>query len=386
MNRRQFICNGLKLGTAALTAGSAVFSSSELLTGKKTAAETSPIASPFIRKASHWTSLKADSASTGSVKCELCPKGCTPGPDQLGDCKARINKAGELKTQTYGRIVTAHNDPVEKKPLYHFHPGSKAFSIATAGCNLHCRFCQNWTISQALPDSLKAQYISPQDLVLQARKAGSDSIAYTYNEPTVFFEYMMDSASAAREAGLHTAMISAGFIQQPPLLELLRVLSAIKIDLKSFSDDFYREICSARLDPVKRTIAAIAQSDTWLEIVVLLIPTLNDSRDEILRLCKWLISVAGDSVPLHFSRFFPTYKLRTLPPTPPATLLMARETALEAGLKNVYIGNLPGSDGANTFCPKCRSTVISRAGYTVNTENLKNGKCGKCGAEIAGKF
>jgi len=376
IHRRCFLIRALSLGAAAMIPSFSDFNPAR-------AVQTAPSTdteSPYLRRASHWTPVK------DAAQCDLCPKGCLLSNGQRGDCRARVSRNGVLYTETYGRIVTCNNDPVEKKPLYHFHPGSKALSIATAGCNLHCSFCQNWTISQANPGDLKARFIAPKDLAALARRESAATIAYTYNEPTVFWEYMMDSASAAREAGINTAMISAGFLRQTPLKELLKVMSAVKIDLKAFSEKFYEDICSAQLDPVKKTIETIAGSETWLEVVVLLIPTLNDSPKEIDALCKWLISVAGDQVPLHFSRFFPTYKLRTLPPTPPATLQMARERSLAAGLKHVYIGNLPGSGASDTLCSGCGKTLITRKGYTVELQNFRAGKCTACGRALAGRF
>jgi pyruvate formate lyase activating enzyme len=277
-----------------------------------------------------------------------------------------------------------HVDPIEKKPFYHFLPTVPAFSLATAGCNLRCLYCQNWTISQVQPEDTRNADLPPESVVYYAREAQAPVIAYTYSEPTVFYEYMLDTARLARDAGLRNVVISAGFINPDPLRELCQAVDAIKIDLKGYDEAFYRDVCGGELEPVLRSIRTIYESGTHLEIVNLVVPTLNDSLEQLRALARWVSQDLSPDIPLHFSRFHPQYKLRHLPPTPVETLERARETALEEGVRFVYIGNVPGHPGDNTTCPACGETLIVRQGFTVTEYHLKAGTCAYCGAPIPG--
>lgn len=306
-------------------------------------------------------------------------------PGDRGKCRTRFNENGRLKALNYGRIVAAHVDPIEKKPFYHFLPQSQTFSIATSGCPLHCRFCQNWQISQSAPEDFDSPFTPPQAITQQARKREAPIIAFTYNEPTVFFEYLMDVAQDSKKAGLKSVLVSCGFMNQPPLEAMCEVLDAIKIDLKGFSPDFYRTVCDAELEPVLRSIKTVARRGVHLEIVNLVVPTLNDSAPMLKRLAAWILDELGPDVPLHFTRFHPDYKLRNLPPTPEETLGAAREMAMEMGLHYVFVGNVPGHPGNHTYCPKCGRIVIERQGFFVTQFHLEHGKC-PCGQPIAGVF
>ncbi len=318
------------------------------------------------------------------IKCLLCAQNCRINEGERGRCRTRINRNGELRSLVYGRPIAIHTDPIEKKPFYHFLPGSLAYSLATSGCPLQCKFCQNWEISQISPEEYSANYTVPNTIVSSANENNTPIIAFTYNEPTVFIEYLTDIARAARNQQLRTVMISCGFMNPEPLTELCSVLDAIKIDLKGFSPDFYRTVCSAELAPVLKSIKQIAKSRTHLEIVNLVVPTLNDSDAMLTNLIDWLVGEIGVDVPLHFTRFHPDYQLLNLPPTPVATLERAREKAMNSGLHYVYVGNVPGSEGNHTYCPSCHKKVISREGFFVQSMQMKDGKCEYCREPIAG--
>jgi pyruvate formate lyase activating enzyme len=275
-------------------------------------------------------------------------------------------------------------DPIEKKPLSHFLPGSKALSIATAGCNVECKFCQNWEISQFRPEQIRDMNLQPEMLVSEALHRGIESIAFTYSEPVIFYEYMHDTARLAKKKGVASVMISNGYIKEKPMTQLCKHLSAVKIDLKAFTEKFYQDICSGKLQPVLDTLKLLKKNGMWFEIVVLIIPTLNDSEKEISEMCAWVFHELGPGVPIHFSRFHPTYKIKNLPPTPVSTLTRAREIALAAGLHYPYIGNVPGHDGESTYCPCCKKLVVRRLGYRVPEIAIKNGKCKYCGCVIPG--
>ena len=321
-----------------------------------------------------------------AVRCGLCPWGCVVPDGGRGRCGVRENRGGRYFSLVYGFPVALNNDPIEKKPFFHVYPQSRAFSIATVGCNIHCKFCQNWDISQAKPEDARVEFRAPEDIVRMALalKEKPRTIAYTYSEPTIFFEYMADCAKAARSAGLGNVVVSNGFIAEAPLKELCSLVTAIKIDFKAFNDRFYEEICEGRLGPVKETLKRLAGSGVWFEIVVLTIPTLNDNLDEIRRMAAWISKELGPNVPLHFTRFHPDYKLRNLPPTPVETLTEAREAAMAEGCNFVYTGNAPGEGGQNTFCPSCKAVVIDRYGFSSRAVGLRNGRCARCGAPIPG--
>jgi pyruvate formate lyase activating enzyme len=274
-------------------------------------------------------------------------------------------------------------DPIEKKPFFHFLPATKAFSIATAGCVLGCKFCQNWQISQANPEDVDTHDLPPADVVRQATVYNCLSITYTYTEPTVFYEYMLDTAVLARQYGIRNTMHSCGYINEKPLRKLSKLLDAADIDLKAFTEDFYSRVCGGRLKPVLDALVVLRQEKVWLEITNLVIPTLNDDRSQISAMCRWIVQELGSDVPLHFSRFFPYYKLKDLPPTPIETLRDAQKAAQDAGVRYAYVGNLRGN-GENTFCHRCRKLVIERDGYQVKQVNMTAGKCRFCGTALPG--
>jgi pyruvate formate lyase activating enzyme len=318
------------------------------------------------------------------IECLVCPKRCQIADLERGYCGNKENRGGTYYSLVYGQPCAIHVDPIEKKPLFHYLPSTTAFSIATAGCNFECRFCQNWNIAQYRPEQIESVPLAPDEVVHQARKGQAATIAYTYSEPVVFYEYMYDCARAGRRSGIGSVMISNGYINEQPLRELCRYLTGVKIDLKSFSDRFYRDYCSGELEPVLQTLQTLQKAGMWFEIVVLIIPTLNDSPDEIRSMCSWISAHLGNDVPLHFSRFHPMYKITNLPPTPIKTLEMCYQTAVSAGLHYVYLGNVMGHQAESTCCPQCKKPVIKRMGYAILEINLKDGKCAACGRPIPG--
>jgi pyruvate formate lyase activating enzyme len=331
------------------------------------------------REARHYRRLPG-----GKVQCGLCPWACLVDEGRRGRCGVRENRGGVYRSLVYGRVAAEHVDPIEKKPFFHFLPGSAAYSVATVGCNFHCAFCQNWDLSQRRPEDAPAPAVAPEALARRARDAGCRVMAYTYSEPTVFYETVADTAAAARGLGLRNVVVSNGFIQKAPLEALAPVLDAYKVDLKSFDDGFYRKVCDGRLKPVLDTLVRLKALSVWCEIVVLLVPTLNDGEAEIRSLSRWIAAELGPDVPLHFSRFQPQYRLRNLPPTPSATLERARALAREEGLRYVYLGNLPGRGAENTACPECGALVLSRSGFDTIENRMRAGACGACGRAIPG--
>lgn len=296
----------------------------------------------------------------------------------------RLNVDGELVSLVYGRPVAVHVDPVEKKPLFHFLPGIDVFSIATAGCNLRCEFCQNWEISQAAPEDVTPYNLPPEAVVEQAIFYNCDAIAYTYTEPVVFYEYARDTARLARESGLKNILVTAGYINPGPLAELAEYTDAANVDLKSMSDNYYKNVCGGTLQPVLDTIIALKELGVWVEVTNLIVPTLNDDSDEIDELALWVLENTGADTPLHFSRFFPMYRLIDLAPTPVSTLQSARERARAIGLHNVYVGNAVTPDGMITRCSECDQVLLRRQGYLITENNIVNGKCSSCSAPAAG--
>lgn len=310
---------------------------------------------------------------------------------QSGECRVRVNIGGTLTTVVYGYPCSVNVDPVEKKPLAHFLPGTGILSIATVGCNLHCLNCQNWEISQANPEEMPALfysreklYWSPQDLVNIAKQANCPSLAYTYTDPIVYYEYTYDTAKLAHEAGLRNVLVTAAYINPEPWKQLLRFVDVARIDLKAISEEFYREVCSATLQPVLNALVQAKASGALVEVTNLVIPTLNDKPEQIRELARWVKANVGGETPLHFSRFFPRHKMLNLPPTSLETLDVARRIAMEEGLQYVYIGNIASKEGQNTYCPACKALLIERSGYTILQNNLKNGTCPKCGNQIYG--
>ncbi|MCD6594050.1 AmmeMemoRadiSam system radical SAM enzyme [bacterium] len=319
----------------------------------------------------------------GSVQCELCPFKCVLSEGQRGICGVRANVDGKLRALTYGKPVALHIDPIEKKPLFHFLPGSKIFSIATVGCNLSCNFCQNWTISQALPEESQHITLTPEQVVEQALANGCKSIAYTYSEPTVFFEYMYDTGFLAHKAGLKNVWVTCGYINEKPLRKLCEVLDGANVDLKG-QTGFYQKYTRSSREPVLRTLKILKQESVWVEITNLIIPGANDNPDTIRAMCRWIADSLGSDVPLHFSRFYPNYKLTDVPPTPVKTLIMARNIAREEGLKFVYIGNVPGENGEDTFCPSTGKKVIDRTGFWIMDNKIDSNGISPDGSKIPG--
>lgn len=316
--------------------------------------------------------------------CELCPKSCRISEGQSGDCRSRIVVDGELRAVTYGRPCAVHVDPIEKKPLFHVMPASRILSLATAGCNLHCKYCQNWTISQTGPEDLENIKLPPDKVVQAALAQRCRSIAYTYTEPVIFYEYVLDTSTLARERGLRNVTVTAGYINKRPLEQLCTVIDASNTDLKAFSDAFYKELCEASLKPVLDGMVVMKERGVWLEVTNLVIPTFNDDLDMVRRMCKWMVANLGKETPLHFSRFYPMYKIRNLPPTPVDFLMKARQEALEIGLQYVYVGNVLGTEAENTFCPSDGTLLIRRMGFSILENNLNDGCCPTCGVKIPG--
>ena len=315
----------------------------------------------------------------------LCPKRCQLVEGERGDCKVRLNLEGKLKTLVHGKPCAVHVDPIEKKPLSHVLPGSGSFSIATAGCNLHCKFCQNWEISQREPEETSNFDLTPEDVVQLARRYGCKTIAYTYSEPIVFYEYMLETARLAHQTNIRNVWVTAGFIEQKPLQELCDWIDAANIDLKSIRDEYYSEVCFGRVRPVLDAIVTAKRKGVFVELTNLVVPTLNDSEEDITELCKWIVGNVGRDVPLHFSRFHPTYQLANLPPTPVGTLMRAREIALGQGVRHVYVGNVPDTKASHTYCPGCGSLLIKREGYRVVQNRVgEDGSCDLCGQRIPG--
>lgn len=320
------------------------------------------------------------------IECGICPKKCRIADYERGYCGNKENRGGTYYSLVYARPCSIHVDPIEKKPLFHYLPSTETFSIAAAGCNFECRFCQNWQIAQYRPEQIESSFMSPEMIVQQAIKQRAPTIAYTYSEPVVFLEYMFDCAREGRQKGIESVMISNGFINEEPLLSLCRHLTAVKIDLKAFTNDFYKNYCSGELEPVLTTLKLLRKINMWFEIVVLIIPTLNDSPDEIRKMCTWIVSTLGSDIPLHFTRFHPMYKVTNLPPTPVKTLETCHAIATGAGLHYVYLGNVPGHPAESTYCPKCGKIIIRRMGLSVMENTMDQGKCSYCGMPIPGRW
>lgn len=318
------------------------------------------------------------------IECEICPRKCSVADLERGYCGNKENRNGKYYTLVYSRPCAVHVDPIEKKPLFHYLPGTPAFSIATAGCNIECKFCQNWQISQFRPEQVKNFDLTPKGIVRLAKQYQTPTIAYTYSEPVVFYTYMYDTAKLAKEEGIGSVMISNGYIAEEPLVELCKQLSAVKVDLKAFTEKFYKEICSGELKPVLQRLETLKRIGIWYEIVVLIIPTLNDNEKEIREMSLWIKDHLGSEVPVHFSRFYPTYKMKNLPRTPVKSVEKARRIAMEVGLKYVYLGNVLGHEGENTYCPGCGKVIIRRIGFKILEKNMEDGQCKFCKYDIVG--
>ncbi len=408
VSRREFIKGLAGLGLCALGGGALVSGLSCAM--REETPESSrvglPLAtsSPHVREAMYYVGVEEGldcrachgstepsrvlychtSHASNHVKCQLCPRGCVISEGHRGECRVRENRGGKLYTMVYGNPCAVHVDPIEKKPFNHFLPTTLAFSIATAGCNLHCLYCQNWQISQFPPEETDNVDLPPDKVVEWALKTNCRSIAYTYSEPTVFYEYMLDTARLARPAGVRNVVITAGYINPMPLRELCHIVDAIRIDFKGFNEEFYEKVCSGTLSPVLESIKTVHEEGVHLELPILVVPTLNDDEDQIRGMCRWIMDNLGPDVPVHFNRFTPMYKLKHLPPTPVKTLERARKIAREEGINYVYIGNVPGHPANNTYCAHCGKLIIGRMGFFVTEYHIVDGKCKYCGNPIPG--
>ena len=361
--------------SVAVLDNSAGFGSSARLKSSSGSSEDSQ----FIVEARFYRKLP-----NGRVRCTLCPRQCNLREGVRGDCGVRENRRGSLYTLVHSRVCAAHVDPVEKKPLFHYMPGSVAFSIATAGCNVHCRFCQNWELSQARPEDVPSQYLPPEKIVTLARQSNCPTIAFTYTEPIVASEFVIETADVAHQNGIHTIAISNGYIHKNALPSVYGRMDAVKIDLKAFSDAYYYKVVIGQLKPVLETLVALVSLGKWTEIVYLLVPTLNDSDKELTALARWIKANLGHDIPLHFSQFFPDYRLAYLPPTPVASLERARQIALGEGIHFVYIGNVPRHPAENTYCPHCSRLLVQRSGYEIRQMLIADNACPYCHGAIPG--
>jgi len=339
-------------------------------------------APPDLHPGRWWTATE-----DGRFRCELCPRYCTLRPGQRGFCYVRQATEQGIALTTWGRSSGFCIDPIEKKPLNHFLPGTSVLSFGTAGCNLGCRFCQNWDISKARKMDRLQSLATPGDIADIAQAYGCRSIAFTYNDPVIFAEYALDAAAEARERGLATVAVTAGYITEEARREFYAGMDAANIDLKAFTEEFYDKLCFARLGPVLETIEfAVKETDTWVELTNLLIPDANDSDAEIHAMTEWVMDTVGPDVPLHFSAFHPDFKMDDRPPTPRRTLVRARRIALEKGLRYVYTGNIHDCAGGSTWCPSCQALLIERDWYELGHWGLDGNRCSQCGTEIPGLF
>jgi pyruvate formate lyase activating enzyme len=373
--RRDALRMGLACGAACLLGRGAA--------GQDVAGSTA-LTGPTLDGVARHPAMHWEKRPDRQVRCTLCPRECEVADVERGYCGVRENQGGVYQTLVYGALCSANVDPIEKKPLFHYLPGTTAFSVATAGCNIECKFCQNWQISQFRPEQVDSVLVTPQRLVQACQQHNAPTIAYTYSEPVVFYEYMRDTAALARKHGIGSVMISNGYIQERPLRELCPHLTAVKIDFKAFSETFYRDWCAGHLEPVLATLGTLKDVGIWFELVILIIPTLNDSAEETRKMARWVVQNLGPDVPMHFTRFHPTYRVTNLPRTPPKTLERCRQIALDAGVHYVYAGNVPMHPGENTYCHACGRELIRRVGFQVAENNVRNGQCPSCRAEIPG--
>jgi pyruvate formate lyase activating enzyme len=324
--------------------------------------------------------------NNNNVVCQICPNQCVLAPGDRSICRSKVNMNGILYSLVYGNPCSVNIDPVEKKPLFHFLPRSKTFSIATAGCNFRCLNCQNWEISQAKPHEVRSYELFPQDVVNEAQRSGVSSIAYTYSEPVTFFEYMIDTARLARENKLHNLLISNGYINQEPLLELCKVLDGANVNLKSLSDAIYRKLNGGRLDPVLNTFKTMHEHGVHFEMTNLVVPGYTDDTEMVKQMCQWILTHLGPNYPLHFLRFFPKYKLDRLPPTPLSTLIRFRKLAMGEGVRYVYVGNVSFPEGNNTYCHSCNKLLVERIGYFIPSYHMDENRCKYCKTVIPGRW
>jgi pyruvate formate lyase activating enzyme len=368
ISKRDFLKKSL-----AVSAGLICFPSRTMFSESRSGGE-----SPYKRVAMY------QEETARGIMCRICPNECVLKEGELSKCNNRKVHDSKLYTMAFGNPCSVNADPVEKKPLYHFLPGSKAYSIATAGCNLVCLNCQNWTISQTSPDKTRNYDLMPDKVVEACLTEKCKSIAYTYSEPVTFYEYVFETATLARNAGVKNIMKSNGYINREPLKKLCSVIDAANIDLKTFSESSYLKLTGGKLQPVLDSLKLIRDMGIWLEITNLIVPEWSDDHDDIGNMCKWLSDNGFKKTPLHFSRFYPIHKLEQLAPTPVEELNNAHRIATEEGLKYVYTGNVPGSEISDTKCPSCNSVIVARRGYRIVANTIKDGKCSKCGEKIDG--
>jgi pyruvate formate lyase activating enzyme len=388
ITRRQFLCGSTAcLAAVVATRGLSTFEGKSCeaaiggdIRGKVFKGDAPDKPGKFSREGFLYKKLK-----NNRVVCGICPNHCVLAPGDRSVCRSKVNLDGKLYSLTYGNPCAVNTDPIEKKPLFHFKPRTKAFSLATTGCNLRCLNCQNWEISQAKPHEVPDAYeLFPGDVIAAAQKAQAQSIAYTYSEPVTFFEYMIDTARLARQAGLYNLWISNGYINEKPLVALCQVLDAASVNLKAFSDDVYRKLNGGRLKPVLNTFKTLHTEKIHFEMINLVVPGYVDDNDMVKRMCAWILENIGADHPLHFLRFFPRYKLDRLPPTPVSTLTRFRQLAMAEGIHYVYVGNVAGHEGSNTYCHNCKNLLIERRGYFIPTDNLVGNRCKFCDTLIPG--
>jgi pyruvate formate lyase activating enzyme len=385
ITRRGFLRASVDACAAAVCA-SAAFSLCGFTAGDRQRAESSVFRNRAPKTLWKWSREAYHYRKTGrNVTCLVCPNECTLRPGDRSICRNKVYHDGKLYTLAYGNPCAVHIDPMEKKPLFHFYPSTPVFSIATAGCNFRCLNCQNWSISQSSPEETKNYDLPPEEVVRNAVSSGCRAIAYTYSEPTSFYEYMFDTARLAREQGIRNVWVTNGYINEKPLKDLCKYIDAANIDLKSFNEGIYSKLNAGRLKPVLNTIETCRDEGVWFEITNLVIPGWTDDPDMIARMCEWLCERGFDEYPLHFSRFFPMHKLTHLPPTPIETLREAGRIAMQEGMKYVYLGNVPEAGAQDTLCPRCGEVVVKREGYVVTRyEITQDGTCRFCGEPIAG--
>ena len=329
------------------------------------------------KEAKFWESVGND-----NVKCLLCPHNCKIGVGNRGICGVRKNEDGKLYSLIYSSCSSVVDDPIEKKPLYHFYPGSIALSLGSVGCNFRCDHCQNYGISAVRPEDIFLNDILPQKAIELAKQHGCKGIAWTYNEPTIWHEYAFDSAKLAKDAGLYTVYVTNGYINEEPLKEMAPYLDAMNIDVKAFHEDFYKKICKARLEPVLNTCETAKSLGIHIEVTYLVIPGINDSLDEIRNFCRWVVEKLGAETPVHFSRFHPDYKMKDIQATPIDMLLKSYGIAKDSGILYPYLGNVPHGEYENTHCAVCNNVIVERLGFTAKVIGLENNKCKQCGTSI----
>jgi len=389
LNRRQFLqrtlfATGVCVGANLVFAPDLLSAPVQTIYRKKT--DPSRKISSLPRKSEvTYTEGKYYRPTGPHIQCTLCPIFCVIPDGEAGVCRVRVNRGRKLYTMVYGQPSSVAFHPLEQGPIFHAFPGSQCLGIATAGCNLRCKYCQNWQMSQFSAEETDNYDLPPESVVRLAHEKRCKAIIFAYTDPVVFYEYALDTAKAARAEGLKTVLVTAGYVDVQPLRDLCEYMDVIRIDLKSFSEKFYKDVVGGTLQPVLKAIKTVHDYGTWLEIVDPIVTGFNDDPEEIREMCEWMMENVGPDVPLHFLKFFPAYKMRNLPPTPEEVLSRCRQIAMDVGINYVYVGNLPGHVGENTFCPKCKKRIIARVGYLGITENhIIDDKCRFCGHPIPG--